>query len=107
MSKKLKVPIPKSLEDQATIFSYKRISFEKDWEIELDILPVKEIFQLAMNLAKVESNTAHARAIEVRMPELDESFRYKVGRLKNGCQTAQVTNCRSELPTFSSIETFR
>jgi len=87
------------LEDQAIILGYKRISFKKSWEIKPSPISVKELFQSAAHMARAEGNVAHAQALEIRLPELNEGFKYKVGRLKNGCATAYITNeglrCRS------------
>ena len=79
------------LEVQARIRGYERINFEEDWEITLPI-PARRLFQVAAHLARFEGMINHARALEARLPHISPDAQYKIGRLKNGCSTAYVSN---------------
>ena len=80
---------PETLEEQARVFGYQRSHFKKDWEITLPI-SVREAFQTAAYLARVEGKVEHAYSIEVRLPSLTQKFKYTVGSLKNGCRIVYV-----------------
>lgn len=80
---------PRTLAEQAKMFGYQRFISEKDWDTTLPI-PAVDLFRVAAYLARFEGAIFHAQAIEARPPYLRPNFKYKVGRLANGCQTCYI-----------------
>jgi hypothetical protein len=68
---------------------YERITFSKDWQVTCQV-SARRLYEAAIILASAEGNPLHAETLKVRLSQLPRSARYVVGRLANGCQTAEV-----------------
>ena len=82
---------PTTLAEQARVFGYERFLSENGWEI--TIAPPRNVRRLwlgAIYLASAEGAPMHAQALEARLPHLHPDFKFKAGRLANGCQTCYV-----------------
>jgi hypothetical protein len=84
---------PKTLAEQAKAFGYERFLTERDWEIELK-LPrggVRRILLNAIGMAIAEGPMlGHAYSLEAILPYVRPDWKFKVGRLANGCQTTYI-----------------
>jgi hypothetical protein len=78
-----------SLGKQAEIYDYRRVSFQVNWQIRLP-LSARKILETAAYFARLEGNINHAKSIEARLDALVSDGAYYVGRLRNGCATAQI-----------------
>jgi hypothetical protein len=82
-----------TLAEQAKAFGYERFLTERDWEIELK-LPrggVRRILLNAIGMAIAEGPMlGHAYSLEAILPYVRPDWKFKVGRLANGCQTTYI-----------------
>ncbi len=76
---------------RAEVVGQGRVSFERDWYVEARF-PAGELFKTGAHLARTEGAIFHAEALEARLPKINPNARYRLGRMRNGCQTAYVFN---------------